>query len=307
MAIAQAWRQRERSRPVFLRILVLLVAHCGIRAGRVLMWPAVCYYFLTAPQARRASREFLTHVYGRPARSPEVLRHLHVFGATLLDRVLLFSGRHSQLDVRVHNSAALRRAAAQGGCLLMTSHLGSFEVMRVLGKQKAHLPIRMVMDRRPGAMLETVLKRLDPNIAAAIIDRSHGDTECVLRIREALVAGEIVGIMADRIESKERSVYCDFMGRPAAFPLGPWLLAGILGVPVVLCFGLYRGQNRYDLHFETLADRVHLRRSCRNQDAARWAQKYAARLAEYARAAPDNWFNFYSFWADDQKGGSVPE
>lgn len=298
--MAQVWRQRERSHPFFLHLLVLLVRYCGRRAGRLLMYPVVSYYFITASGPRRASREFLSRVYGRRARWREVFHHLCTFGATLLDRVLLFSGRQSLLDVRVHNRDVVHDPAVKRGCLVMTSHLGSFEVMRVLGRERGRLPIRIVMDRRPGAMLESVLKRLSPDVTAAIIDRSRGELECVLRIREALAAGEMVGLMADRAEPGQRSAYCDFMGRPASFPLGPWLLAGTLGVPVILCVGLYRGGTRYDLHFEHLADRVRLQRGRRDREAALWAQRYADRLADYARGAPDNWFNFYPFWADEQ-------
>ena len=32
-------------------------------------------------------------------------------------------------------------------------------------------------------------------------------------------------------------------------------------------------------------------------------QRYADRLAHYARSAPYNWFNFYDFWRPAQSGG----
>ncbi len=296
--MAQVWRQRERGRPFFLHLLVLLARYGGRDVGRALLYPVVLYFFLTAPRARRASREFLGRVNGRPPRSAAIFHHLYTFATTLLDRVFLFSGHHAVLDVRVHNREILLRAAEHGGCLMMTSHLGSFEVMRVIGRKQFGFPIRMVMDRRPGAMLEAVLKRFDPDISDAIIDRSRGQLDCMLRIREALAARDWVGIMADRAEPGERSVQCSFMGRTAPFPLAPWLLAGSLGVPVVLCVGLYRGGNRYDLYFEQVTEAVRLAHGQREQEAARWARRYAERLSEYARSAPDNWFNFYPFWGE---------
>jgi predicted LPLAT superfamily acyltransferase len=58
---------------------------------------------------------------------------------------------------------------------------------------------------------------------------------------------------------------------------------------------LYRGGNRYDIHFERLADAP-------AADAGREALmrerlcRYVARLEHYCRGAPYNWFNFYDFW-----------
>lgn len=300
------WRQAERGNPFFLHLIYLVVRYLGRGAGRLLLYPIVSYFFVTAPAARAASREFLGHVRGQPAGTRDVFRHLHIFAITLLDRLLLFGGRSPALDVRPHRRASVRRKIAGRGCLMIVSHLGSFEMLRVLGHERGSLPIRIVMDRRPGAMLEHMLKRLNPAIADSIIDGSRGKLRCILEIREALNRGELVGVMADRVARGERTTTCDFMGRPAEFPLTPWLLAGILKVPVVLCFGLYRGGKRYDLHIELLTEQISGKRRTRESEAAYWAQRYADRLAEYAHSAPENWFNFYPFWngapAEQQNG-----
>jgi predicted LPLAT superfamily acyltransferase len=39
-----------------------------------------------------------------------------------------------------------------------------------------------------------------------------------------------------------------------------------------------------------------LNREHRAEEIQAWMQRYVARLEHYARLAPDNWFNFYSFW-----------
>lgn len=297
--MSSTWRQPERSNSFFLHLIHLIVRFLGRGAGRLLLYPIVGYFYLTSPRARAASRDFLSHVHGRRARVRDVFMHIYTFAVTLLDRLLLFSGRYPALDVRLHRRESLRQEMAGRGCVLIVSHLGSFEVLRVLGRERGGLPIRIVMDRRPGAKLERLLKRLNPRMTETIIDGSKGKLRCVLEINEALQRGEMVGIMADRVESGERSALCNFIGRRAAFPLTPWLLAGILGVPVILCFGLYRGGKRYDLYFEMLAEQLVLGRGTRERDAAYWAQRYAERLAEYACSAPENWFNFYPFWEDD--------
>jgi predicted LPLAT superfamily acyltransferase len=60
--------------------------------------------------------------------------------------------------------------------------------------------------------------------------------------------------------------------------------------------GLYRGGNRYDIHFEPLADFSGLARGERAAAQRDAIARYAARLEHYAREAPFNWFNFFDFW-----------
>jgi predicted LPLAT superfamily acyltransferase len=122
----------------------------------------------------------------------------------------------------------------------------------------------------------------------------------MLRVKECIEAGELVGILGDRIARGDKVVEADFFGRPACFPAGPIILASILGAPVILFHGLYVGGRRYEIHFERFADAITLRRAAREADLAEWVRRYAARLEHHARAYPYNWFNFYDFWADQE-------
>jgi predicted LPLAT superfamily acyltransferase len=69
--------------------------------------------------------------------------------------------------------------------------------------------------------------------------------------------------------------------------------------PVILFFGLYRGGNRYEVHFERLAEVITTNRRRRQEDIRYWTQRYVDRLEYYARSAPYNWFNFYNYWDKD--------
>ncbi|HVV98485.1 MAG TPA: acyltransferase, partial [Rhodanobacteraceae bacterium] len=85
-------------------------------------------------------------------------------------------------------------------------------------------------------------------------------------------------------------------GAPAPFPVAPFLIGALLKVPIVLCIGLYRGGNRYDLHFEPFADSLELTRRARESELKAVAQRYAQRLEHYVREDPYNWFNWHDFW-----------
>ncbi len=107
-------------------------------------------------------------------------------------------------------------------------------------------------------------------------------------------------MLGDRVAESEKVTRCRFLGQETLFPAGPALLAGTLQVPVILVFGLYRGGNRYDIHFELLAEEIRFTRAERETVVQYWTQRYAERLEHYAKLAPYNWFNFYDYWNRNQ-------
>ena len=120
-----------------------------------------------------------------------------------------------------------------------------------------------------------------------------------LELQAYLNEGYMIGIMADRAGPNEQTVAVDFAGGRADFPVGPWMLSWVLKVPVILCVGLYRGGNQYDVHFEHLYDALHGKRQQRHDIVYSAVAHYAQRLEHYVKKAPLNWFNFYSFWHDE--------
>jgi predicted LPLAT superfamily acyltransferase len=119
----------------------------------------------------------------------------------------------------------------------------------------------------------------------------------MLRVKECLERGEVVGILADRIYGDEPSQWLPFLGRAAKFSLSPMRLAAITGAPVVLMFGLFRGGRRYEIIFEPLGEQCFEGVECSVPPVpARALQYYVERLEHHARRAPYNWFNFYDYW-----------
>jgi len=154
------------------------------------------------------------------------------------------------------------------------------------------------MHKGNAPILNDVLGKLDPSMLDCIIP--VGEPETMLRAKECLDAGGLIGMLGDRPLKHEKVVPCQFFGHTAQFPSGPMLLASILKVPVVLFFCLYRGDGRYDIHFELFAETVIIPRENRAEGLQEWTQRYALRLETYCRMAPNNWFNFYDFWENDQ-------
>ena len=291
-----AWKsQQERGNRLTLRLMAWLARIVGRPAARTLLYPICLYYLVSAPAANRALRRYYRMLQGRSPGWRTMFRHYHAFASTILDRVFFLTGRFDLFDIRVHGTDALDRACAGGrGCLLLGSHLGSFEAVRAMGLSYNALEVRVLMDEQNAPLFRGLIQTLNPAVAETVIQ--VGGVETMLQVRECLSRGGVVGIMGDRLVAEDQAVTCAFLGSPASFPTGVIRLAHAVQTPVVLFFGLYRGGNRYEIHLELLSESIRLSPEDRQEDIRRWTQRYADRLADYCRESPDNWFNFYDFW-----------
>lgn len=298
MAASRSWeQQRERGSVLGIAILVWVARWLGRPLARLLLYPIATYFLLTGSAARRASRDYLRRVLPHAPRWTDVARHFYCFASVSLDRVFWMFGGRRQPEVVTYRPDEVYRAQHKGiGCLLLVAHFGSFEVRQSSNSVSREVPLRIVLDRAHGGAYIRFIERINPQVAASIIDASRDGPALMLEIKQALDSGTMVGLMADRVREGERAVEVDFLGGKARLPALPWILAGLLGVPVVLAFGIYRADKRYDAIFELLAERVELPRANREQAIRDYAQQYADRLAHHARSAPYNWFNFYDFW-----------
>jgi predicted LPLAT superfamily acyltransferase len=249
--VKQQWIERpEGGSAQGMRLLRCFALLCGRTAARVLLYPITLYYMIRRGPERCASRDYLTRITGRPATLFQIARHFHSFAATILDRVFLLSERFKRFDIRHHGLEELRNAwNQQHGVLVFGSHLGSFDALRVFAQQRDDVKVRVVIDVDQNPAIFSVLSVLNPALAASVINARQDGTTTALAIKEALDEKALVTLLVDRARPGNQTAEVDFLGAPASFPVGPWMLAAALKVPVVLCFGLYRGGNRYDFYF----------------------------------------------------------
>ena len=293
------WEQlRERGNLFWLLLLLFVSRLLGRAVARLVLIFVVGYFLIGARQAYRASQNFLARALGRAPTIGDSYRHFYAFAATALDRFFVLGGKGKKLEIEVHRPPEVHAAAAKSGCLVMVSHLGSFEVMRVPGITARERPLKILLDRAHGPTFTRLLERINPQFAESVIDASERGPTLALKLREALESQALVCMMADRVREGERAIAVQFMGKTAMLPAGPWLLAATLKAPVILAFGVYRGGAHYELNFELFADRIDAPRQNRDAAIAAIVQRYADRLEHYARGAPYNWFNFYEFWTE---------
>lgn len=299
------WRdQSEGGSRFWLVVIRWSILNIGRGFARICMFPTTLYFFIVRGHERRASRAWLDRC-GSPQRGNlGVLKHIYTFAMTIVDRVVLFSGRERELEIYTEGEETLISALRGGrGCLLLGAHLGSFEALRAFSHQAPEdcRRLKVVMDREHNSLMTRVIEDLQPELRDSVIEARKPGPQIVLEVAQALSAGGMVAMLGDRARDHEPTNRVMFLGEQASFPISPLYIAWILDVPVFLGLGLYEGTHRYRLVFEPLerpgphtTDR-RKRRVLLDQ----WLANYVQRLEYYARRYPYNWFNFYDFWNTD--------
>ncbi|MGB9429024.1 MAG: glycosyltransferase [Gammaproteobacteria bacterium] len=293
----------ERGSLLGLRIIGFMDRVLGRLISHAILYPVTAYFFITHPRARRASRQFLLAA-GARASLGNSFRHFMQFSISILDKVAAWYAP-TRIQLAFPERAILSGAVAKGrGVLLLSAHLGNLELARALSTLIPGLRVNALVYTGNARKVNAMLEETSDAYNLRLIHVQEIGPDTALMLREKIAAGEVVVTVGDRTPVTEHSpvVQAEFLGRSAAFPFGPYVLAHVLECPVYLFF-CTRDRNGYTVHLELFAERIRLPRRDRNAAVADWAARYAGRLAHYATRFPLQWYNFYDFWA---AGAALP-
>ncbi|EOF7242613.1 glycosyltransferase [Enterobacter roggenkampii] len=307
----QHWAQQDEVKGLWgMRLMLRVWELLGRRAFTVLLWPVIGVYWLIARPARQASRQWMARVKQelrqRSMPVPSRLNsffHFMRFGNAMLDKVASWRGElklHRDIVFAPGASGALNIAAPQGK-LLLASHLGDVEACRALAQLEGSKIINALVFSENAQRFKQIMSEMAPEAGVNLMSVTDIGPDTAIAIKEKLERGEWVAIVGDRIAvnpqrgGEWRVIWSRFMGQPAPFPQGPFILASILRCPVVLIFAL-RQQGKLVLHCEPFADPLRLPRGERQRALQDTVDRYAQRLEHYALMSPLDWFNFFDFW-----------
>jgi len=280
----------------------------GRRGCMAVMAPIVFYFYVTSGERRRASRAFLARAFAVQGRPPPTwwdgYRHFLCFGGRALDAFAAWIGAIGRDALIAQSPADLERLQARpGGALLVVSHVGNVELCRALLDPTLRARLTVLVHTRHAENYNRVIREFQPEAVSRTLQVTEIGPEAAVQLAERIERGEWVAIAGDRVPVTlgGRVVQVPFLGDPAPFSQGPWLLASLLNCPVILLFCRKDGE-RWRLTIEDFAAQVTLPRGARETAIAEIAGRYASRLEEHSLADPLQWGNFYDFWA---QGGAA--
>lgn len=289
------WYAHRLNRPIVYPT-VALVAGGLPRRARVAMASAVGAAAMRAfPAERRVMEANLARVLpeadaaSRAALARQVFRH---FAVCFVD-LLVANRRPRAADRLLARVEGRERLADPGGrgLVVLTAHLGNWDLAgRLLARHLAR-PTHVVLAPEADADVERFLRRGDGGPLRFVTRREPTDA---LPLLAALRRGEIVGLQGDRALGGRGDVRVPFFGAPAAFPLGPFLLARAAGATVVPAFCVLGADRRYTI---TIGEPIPLAGG--EHEALRcWVRALEAAV----RAHPEQWFNFFDVWSVSPAG-----
>jgi len=139
--------------------------------------------------------------------------------------------------------------AREGGAIILTAHMGSYDLGAQLFAEVSQRQIVMV--RAPETDPETQRYEkewTDRTIGAGLkIDFSTRASALALDLLHSLQRGEIIAIQGDRVTPGISALPATLFGKPARLPAGPFALAMAARVPIYPLFIMRIGRRHYRL------------------------------------------------------------
>ena len=262
-------------------------------------------FYLLMGRARRAVQRNL-EVIGRGRFTPQEVSRLarrtfRNYGQYLLDYMVMHritsSNKGTVIGGEVgaeYMAGALKRGR---GAICITPHLGNWEMGGLLLAFRGGTLNVLSLDE-PDARTKGFRGRFRhaKGIRELYIRGGAEDPFSTIELVKALRNNEIVAMLGDR-EHSPNTIDVDFFGRKTRFPMGAGMLAMMTGAPVLPVFVVmeedrkYRGIIEKPIYFDGS------RRGERDLVIREGMEKIARVFEEYIGRYPDQWYNFYFYWA----------
>jgi predicted LPLAT superfamily acyltransferase len=308
MADTKHWSKiQERGTYVGIQILLFVYRLFGRKVLSFFLYPVIVYLYFTGGATKQASKEYWQRIFAAKNSSQTYthrigIAHFYSFAQSAFDKIDAWMGRITPDRIiysQTHPIAELQKK--QQGAVFIGSHLGNLEVCRALGHGRYQTRINVLVFTHHAVEFNKVLTKINTDSNVDLIQVTHVGADLAILIKERIDNGEILVIAGDRtsVTSQGRVIYSPFLGEPAAFSQGAFILASILDCPVYFLFCL-KEETNYRVIFEHVADSLKFSRKDRQKSLTAVVNKYAQRLEHYCLAYPNQWFNFFDFWQSDQ-------
>jgi predicted LPLAT superfamily acyltransferase len=295
------WKGQSRGNILGYKFFIILLKYVGLPPAYFILRFVAFYYFIFTP----ASFRHIYYVYrqrlGYPVLSSflAVYRNYYAFGQVLLDKTATLAGYTTKFTFDFDGEDHLRQmAAANTGCLLISAHIGNFEMAGHM-LERLHSKVNVLMldaEHQHIKQYLTSFTRKSYQVVPIKEDNSH-----VYEIKRILENREILCMHGDRFVKGSKNLECTFLGEKALFPTGPFYLAMKYGIPVSFVFALKEGPRHY--HFYATSPRYYPQQTSpgkRDEMLRMLIADYVHAMESKLRQYPFQWFNYYNFWAKQE-------
>ncbi len=288
------WTRRFAVRGVFWRqYLDWAVSNLPFYVLPFLIWFWTTFFFFFAAPARRAVLSNLAVILPGSSRARNWLRAwrtLYQFAWTITEGSI-YKQYKSSFDYEIDGAEYLEQLAAAPGAIVLTAHMGNYDLGAALFAEKFQREIRMVRAPEPDAQTAQHLNRSlnEAGAGAVRVDYRQEGGLLSFDLLQALRGKEIVSIQGDRVVDGVASAPARLFDRDVALPSGPFILAQVAQVPIYPLFIVRLGYQRYQIVVRAPIVCQRTERS-RDADLAVALGQWSAVLEEVIRQYWAQWF-----------------
>lgn len=289
-----SWEGKSAGTPLGYRIFVLILKWLGVFPAYFVLRFVAFYFLLFSRKSNRHIRHYFRQVqgYSKWKTWKSMFRNYYLLGQTIIDKVVIMSGMKHPFTFEFDGEENLVKIGEAGeGGLLLSAHAGNYEIAGHL-LHRLNKPVNIVMfdgeQEQIKAYLEKVTGKRKINLILIKNDLSH-----IYAINDALKNKELVTMHADRFVEGNKTITRNFLGKPAPFPIGPFVLATTFKVPVSFVFAFKENSRHYHL---SASPAIKYDGSNRKAELDKVMTDYITAVEEKVKQYPIQWYNYYDFW-----------
>jgi lauroyl/myristoyl acyltransferase len=290
----RGWLRRFAVRGVFWRqYLDWAVRNLPFYMLPFLIWFWTTFFYFFAAPARSAILANLAIILPGSSRWRNYLRTwrtLYNFAWTITEGSS-FKLHKTDFRYEVEGKESLGELAAGSGAIVLTAHMGNYDLGAAIFAEKFRRDIRMVRapepDQRTAQHLNESLEKA--GAGAVRVDYNVGGGLLSFDLLSALREKEIVSIQGDRVMGDSARERVQLFGHAVELPTGPFILAQVAQVPIFPLFIVRLGYHDYKI---IVYPPIVCERSSqdRQQDVAAALRRWAIVLEEVIRQHWNQWY-----------------
>ena len=213
-----------------------------------------------------------------------------MFAQLVIDRFAMYAGK--EFDVKVVGMEHVERLIAlPGSFMMMSSHVGNYELAGYTFKSVGKRMNVLLFSGEKASVMENRQRLFEENnigMVPVMDDMSH-----LFEINRILSDGEMLGVLADRINGSTKSLRKRLLGGDVLLPQGPFSIAVMKSVPVIAVDVIKTACRQYTvfitpLKYDTEAPRA--------KQVESLSQAYIDNLERTVCRYPTQWYNYFEYW-----------
>ena len=289
------WKGQSKGSKAGYQFFVWILRNFGVLPGYFFLNFVVLYFVLFS---FKASREIYLLYHNKLGYSfissiLKLYRNNYKLGQIIIDKVVVMSGIKNNFTYNFDGEENLREIASmKKGGILISAHIGNWDIAGYLLK-RLNTKINIVMFDGEQKQIKEYLNSVTgiKNVNFIFIKNDHSH---IYEISDSLKNNELICMHADRFIEDNKTIETCFLGEKAKFPKGPFLLATIFKVPISFVFAIKESNMKY--HFFATKNKKY-DYEVKEVAIQNMLNDFVIELEGKLKAYPEQWFNYFNFWA----------